>query len=157
MGKLSLISKRLAMTALIAFSSSVIGETLEVTYLNNPKSLRTFADINIQCAAHYLSNASKLTDDIAKKFNMNKDEAIALFVKTSQFHSGLAAFIEGNIHGRSGKQPMDTDKMSAELMRKVVVAAASYSPLPAEYQSAAKLCQSIQDNPQSYTSKLDRL
>ena len=47
MGKLSSISKRLVMAALIAFSSSVIGETLEVTYLNNPKSLRTFADINI--------------------------------------------------------------------------------------------------------------
>ena len=88
---------------------------------------------------------------------MSKDEAIALFVKASQFHSGLTAFIQGNIHSRSGNQPMDTDKMSSELMRRVVVAAAMYSPTPAEYQSAVKLCQSIQDNTQSYTSKLDRL
>jgi len=157
MGKLSSIGKSALLVALLFFTATVVAETLEVTYLNNPRSLRNFANINMQCAAHYLSSASKVTDDIARKTNSTKKEAIALMINRSQYHATLTAFVEGQIHGRTSNQPLDKEKFSTQLMEKVIVLAGNYSPLPAEYLSTSKLCQLIQDNPQSYISKLDKL
>ena len=55
---------------------SLSAETLGVRYLNSPRSMKTFSYVTTQCAAHYLANATKVTDQLASKSGSTKDEAI---------------------------------------------------------------------------------
>lgn len=146
----------LLITATFSLSSGwVFAETLQVTYLNNPRSMKTFSFINTQCAAHYLSGASKVTDQMASQVRMKKDEVISILLETSKFHAELTSMTEGMIHSKD-KPPINIQKLSEQLMAKIIKLASDYAPLPVEYQSTSDLCQSIQNNPKSYTAKLDK-
>ena len=145
----------LALVISVCAIPSLAAETLGVRYLNSPRSMKTFSYVTTQCAAHYLANATKVTDQLASKSGSTKDEAIALYMKAAKFHMEITALTEGMIHSKDNP-PVNIAKLTEQLMVSIITLAAEYAPSPAEYQSASDLCQAIHNNPKQYTSKVDQ-